>query len=556
MGCSGGVEPGHRETRTVVSVLRENKAAYYNGLVAAVLFFLYQLFICGLQQITKNANDFPAPILAMLLVAAVTIVSASRSKDAHNVPRPLAEDEQEKEKEGEKEEGEEEKKKEENKDLLASILVVGFPVSQATGDDTAMDAFFLLFLWTGTLAAQATVKTTGHLRRHPRGRTVLAACLNAVLWSSLGTIAYTAAKVAVKRCTVAEALAAFDTGTTLADLIRSDTAGAPPSGPPPTTTATMGAGDLATSVLNAGIVSWGLKLFECRAQLLSRAGLTALAVGSVFALANVVCGPLLVKAMGLAPASRVLAFAARSVTLALGEPAVVSLGGDTGLNATMVVFNGIVFQVGMGLGVGGWPARLGFGSARRSSSSSDGGSGGGGRRRSLPAAEANEREAFEPAVSVPAGSSPNNPGPQTTSDNNAAVAYTAQGVSDVEKAEGSASQAGEAVAAAALRPQGETTTCTVYMRGGSEVTTTTRTTNAPGSVHGGVRHDDGDDPNTVAAGMAVGINAAAMGTAYFYENGSRAAPYAALSMTVFGVMTVVFTSVRPLASWLVASIAE
>ncbi len=39
---------------------------------------------------------------------------------------------------------------------------------------------------------------------------------------------------------------------------------------------------------------------------------------------------------------------------------------------------------------------------------------------------------------------------------------------------------------------------------------------------------------------------AAMGTAYLYEDGSRAAPYAALSMTMFGVMTVVFTSIRPL----------
>lgn len=54
-----------------------------------------------------------------------------------------------------------------------------------------------------------------------------------------------------------------------------------------------------------------------------------------------------------------------------------------------------------------------------------------------------------------------------------------------------------------------------------------------------------DSAVTMAAGTAIGINGAAMGVAYLYETRSRAAPYAALSMTVFGVMTVVFTTVEP-----------
>lgn len=54
-----------------------------------------------------------------------------------------------------------------------------------------------------------------------------------------------------------------------------------------------------------------------------------------------------------------------------------------------------------------------------------------------------------------------------------------------------------------------------------------------------------DDPVTIAAGVAIGINGAAMGVAYLYETKSRAAPYAALAMTVFGIMTVVFTTVQP-----------
>ncbi|KAM4057155.1 lrgB-like family protein [Hirsutella rhossiliensis] len=54
---------------------------------------------------------------------------------------------------------------------------------------------------------------------------------------------------------------------------------------------------------------------------------------------------------------------------------------------------------------------------------------------------------------------------------------------------------------------------------------------------------------TVAAGVAVGTNGAAMGVSYLYETGSHAAPYAALSMTVFGVMTVVFITVDPFKSY-------
>ncbi|EFY90558.1 hypothetical protein MAC_03336 [Metarhizium acridum CQMa 102] len=67
---------------------------------------------------------------------------------------------------------------------------------------------------------------------------------------------------------------------------------------------------------------------------------------------------------------------------------------------------------------------------------------------------------------------------------------------------------------------------------------------------------DDDGTVTVAAGTAIGINGAAMGVSYLYEVKSRAAPYAALSMTMFGVMTVVFTTLEPfkntalkLASW-------
>ncbi|KAJ4159410.1 uncharacterized protein LMH87_008312 [Akanthomyces muscarius] len=57
--------------------------------------------------------------------------------------------------------------------------------------------------------------------------------------------------------------------------------------------------------------------------------------------------------------------------------------------------------------------------------------------------------------------------------------------------------------------------------------------------------DQVDGANTVAAGITIGINGAAMGVAYLYENKSRSAPYAALAVTTYGVVTVVFIAVHP-----------
>ncbi|KAI3333414.1 hypothetical protein F4824DRAFT_251153 [Ustulina deusta] len=51
-----------------------------------------------------------------------------------------------------------------------------------------------------------------------------------------------------------------------------------------------------------------------------------------------------------------------------------------------------------------------------------------------------------------------------------------------------------------------------------------------------------EESTIVAAGVTVGINAAAMGTAYLIERDSRAVAYSALSMIVFGAVTVALTA--------------
>ncbi|XXG96853.1 hypothetical protein Hte_003144 [Hypoxylon texense] len=55
--------------------------------------------------------------------------------------------------------------------------------------------------------------------------------------------------------------------------------------------------------------------------------------------------------------------------------------------------------------------------------------------------------------------------------------------------------------------------------------------------------DSGADTAIIAAGVTVGINAAAMGTAHLMERDSKAMAYSALAMTVFGAIVVALTAV-------------
>ncbi|EPE05895.1 hypothetical protein F503_08426 [Ophiostoma piceae UAMH 11346] len=442
---------------------------------------------------------------------------------------------------------------------LVSIPLVGIPVSVGTNNDAALDSFVLFALWTGMLAAQAAVKqaNSGPLTRlTPAVRNVLSTLLNAVLWSSLSTIAYLAAKAAARHRSLDDSLVVFSTSTTLADIIR-PAPGSVHVGKPKY----MGAGDIASSILNAGIVSWGLKLFECRNQLLSRAGITTLVVGAIIAVGNIVCGPFLVHCMDLTPPAKVLSFAARSVTLALAGPAMKNLGGDVGLNAAMVVFNGIVFQVAMGLGLYRWAGvKLAQGAqyftatattfmARRqggphtmthAQTESD--------SESDSALDSDIDSVSDRVISSPVASrraSQSNLDLDTTHD---------RSPSAMSNASSSSSGSDDAIIKEIIQVPGRTTngqsatghgTFIGHMRGGGDA----------GGESSSFFSSKPDSASTVSAGMTIGINAAAMGTAYLYEDGSRSAPYAALSMTVFGVMTVIFTSIQPLAAWVISTVS-
>ncbi|KAI1755471.1 hypothetical protein F4782DRAFT_406222 [Xylaria castorea] len=105
----------------------------------------------------------------------------------------------------------------------------------------------------------------------------------------------------------------------------------------------IGAGDLASLLLDAGVTCMGFKMYEYRSELWASLGsvsftCTALAAINVFL--NVLVG----RGLGL-QAEDAIAFAGRSATLALGVPAIEGLGGSTTLTSTVAIFNGILFQM-------------------------------------------------------------------------------------------------------------------------------------------------------------------------------------------------------------------
>ncbi|KAK3334566.1 hypothetical protein B0H65DRAFT_76528 [Neurospora tetraspora] len=368
-------------------------------------------------------------------------------------------------------------------------FTVGIPLRYAVHHDASLATFLLFATWFTMLEIQAAVKRAEGLA--PWIRITLTGSLNAVLWTSFVMMAYIYLDAAISDRALGKMLDSLQTKTTLSHLLlHSVNGGVDAEGNK--LNVSMAAGDIAQSILNAGLVAWGLKLYEYRRQLLSRAGLTVLIVSSILALGNVALGPLLTRAIGLAPASRNIAYTARSVTIAMGAPVMVMMGGDASLNATMVVISGIIFQMGLGFGFGSWLERTIF------------------SRFVKQQEQPTDNTTAERTEDKPEG------------------AKTEPKASQTELLTVPVRQSFDLEAQQAAR--------------------TAPTTATPAQGQGM------NDPHTVAAGLTIGINSAAMGTAYLYEVGSEAAPYSALSMMALGVMTVGFASIKPLAEWVVAGV--
>ncbi|KAF7556840.1 hypothetical protein G7Z17_g1179 [Cylindrodendrum hubeiense] len=341
--------------------------------------------------------------------------------------------------------------------LLASffsIFLIGTPVAAVAKEDRVLDGCVMWFVWAVAVRLQRNFKTSHCFLSTPRLKNPLVTIMNPVLVTTLLMTAYTRGKAcAYGSGKLADVLHKFSSGTPLYTLWTSATTSLPlPTG----ATAWFGAGDAALSILECGILIWGFKLYECQRQLFSSAGLVTVLISVSAAAGNVFLSVLSGRTFGLAM-PEALAFAARSTTLALAKPAMAAVGGNLGVNAALVVSNGILGQLMYPIAL----EKIGVKAGSDGISSGDG----------VSRPEAEDSEGVR----------------QDRSDSN-------------------------------LEEQ---------LRGG-------------------------DDSATIAAGITIGINGAAMGVSYLYETKSHAAPYAALAMTVFGVMTVVFTTAEPFRGVLIA----
>lgn len=471
------------------------------------------------------------------------------------------------------------------------FLLIGLPLSCLRHNDLFLDLGFLFTVWLTFTSTQTRVKQyiaqshcprQNHILRNRRFLTALGTLLNPVLWTSLFLLCYGLAKSHIRAESTAAVVARFKTNNTVADLIAHhiDTSylnhipssSSTSSSTTPSPRFPLGAGDVATSILNAGIVSWGLRLFEYRHQILSRGGLTVLLTSALLALFNVLAWPLLVRALGVRPAASDLSFAARSVTIALGGPAMDSLGGDAGVNAVGVVVNGICFQLVAGLfvGVGG---DSGGGFERTSKkwmtvvkdrlrmviSSSRPATGAGSVRHDADLREHQSDTEKGQDLLMPPHPPPILARPRRDNrDNNVnGLPYSSDATHGDEQSPLQRNPTPSPGAqdlrhvVSQLRDGEARPSSHLHNNNNNNNTNDLTTDDRASTARDDNNDDDDDDVSTVAAGVTIGINAAAMGTAHLYEQNSQAAPYSALSMTMFGVFTVLFTVRSPMVDWLI-----
>lgn len=436
---------------------------------------------------------------------------------------------------------------------LVMLLLIGLPVSFFQQNDFYLDVGFLFTVWLTFNSAQ--VRTKQHIRlanNHRMALTGVATLLNPVLWTSLFLVCYGLAKSSIRNQSSAAVIANFTTKNTVSDLIAHhvDSPASAAGKGPRLGRIPIGAGDVATSILNAGIVSWGLKLFEYRHQIVSSGGLTVVVTSLLASLLNVVAWPLLAHALGVRPASWDLSFAARSVTIALGGPAMKSLGGDAGVNALGVVVNGICFQLAAGLFSGSPLGLAAVGERFKRALIHDGWAGFVWNSRGN---EQHELESLGPRPhrgDVPREAQMRE-GSQPSRDREMRYSSDATHV-DEQRPDNQNNTTSWAT----------TSTAVVNNNGKNSIGSSNMDTSS-GPRHnadGSRAYEEATAPGrpsvvpTVAAGVTIGINAAAMGTAHLYEQNSHAAPYSALSMTMFGVFTVLFTVPGPMTEWLVRAV--
>ncbi|MBE3041560.1 LrgB family protein [Candidatus Bathyarchaeota archaeon] len=199
--------------------------------------------------------------------------------------------------------------------FTALFLFVGLPVYYSTG--YAMPAHLAL----NVLAWFAAMAIPVNWRQY----------LHPVLVCSLITVLAIWPLAAIRDDSLPETLHAYRTGQKYIQLWRNARSGQH---------ALPGAGDVFGTVLDASIVALALPMFHYRREL--RTHFVSISAPNIaISLASIITYPPLCYACGISPA-RSLAFASRSLTLALAVPATENLGGDVDTVAALAIISGIL----------------------------------------------------------------------------------------------------------------------------------------------------------------------------------------------------------------------
>ncbi|KAF4974277.1 hypothetical protein FZEAL_8799 [Fusarium zealandicum] len=199
--------------------------------------------------------------------------------------------------------------------FIGLLFFVGIPLYYSTGYAMPLHLAVNILAWFAAMA----IPVNWRQYLHP------------VLVSSLATVLIVWALAAMRGESLAVALHAYRTGAKYIELWRNTTQGQH---------LLPGAGDVFGTLLDASIVALALPMFQYRRELRAHfvsivAPNVAISVGSLLAY------PPLCHACGIS-AARSLAFASRSLTLALAVPATVNLGGDVNTVAALAIISGIL----------------------------------------------------------------------------------------------------------------------------------------------------------------------------------------------------------------------
>jgi putative effector of murein hydrolase len=195
----------------------------------------------------------------------------------------------------------------------AMFLLVGLPVYYAVDYAMPIQLTFSVLMYFTAMAIP------------PRWRQYL----HPVLVSSLLTVLGLWALATTKGDSLQTSLRQYRTGAKYLQLWQKSSHGAFP-----------GAGDMFGTILDASIVALALPMYQYRREL--REHFLAIVVPNiVISIGSLFSYPFLCYAIGIG-AKRSLAFAARSLTLALATPATENLGGDGNTVAALAIMSGIL----------------------------------------------------------------------------------------------------------------------------------------------------------------------------------------------------------------------